>query len=101
MCGQLDLAKAYDRVEWDYLQEVLLKLGFHSKWVQWVMCCVTTIRYSINFNGVLLDSFHPTRGLHQGDPLSLYLFLFVADSLSILLKEEIAQDSIMLLRVLW
>jgi hypothetical protein len=48
---KLDLAKAYDRVDWGFLEGVLAKMGFHSQWIQWVMACVTTVRYSIRFNG--------------------------------------------------
>src|SRR5437773_1639886 len=53
------------------------------------MACVTTVRYSIRFNGHMLDSFTPTRRLRQGDPLSPYLFLFVADGLSCLIRRQI------------
>jgi hypothetical protein len=54
--NKLDMAKAYDRVDWRFLEGVLAKLGFHSQWVQWVMACVTTVRYTIRFNGNMLDS---------------------------------------------
>jgi hypothetical protein len=40
---KLDLSKAYDRVDWGYSEGVLLWLGFQSKWIQWVMTCVTTV----------------------------------------------------------
>lgn len=63
------------------------------------MSCLTTVNYSINFNGVLLDAFQPTRGLRQGDPFSPYLFLFVADSLSALLSHEEQVGSITPIRV--
>ncbi|XP_010236428.1 uncharacterized protein LOC104584030 [Brachypodium distachyon] len=64
------------------------KLGFATQWISWIMACVTSVRYSIKLNGNLLESFSPTRGLRQGDPLSPLLFLFVADGLSALLQKE-------------
>jgi hypothetical protein len=96
---KLDMAKAYDRVDWVFLEGVLAKLGFHSTWIQWVMACVTTVRYSVCFNGHLLDSFSPTRGLRQGDPLSPYLFLFVADALSSLIKREVDNGALRELKI--
>jgi hypothetical protein len=42
---KLDLAKAYDRVDWSYLEGALTKLGFDQKWITWIMACVTSVRY--------------------------------------------------------
>jgi hypothetical protein len=86
-------------VDWKYLKEILRKLGFANQWITWVMCCVKTVTYSVRFNGILLDKFTPTRGLRQGDPLSPYLFLFVADGLSRLLQQEIDAGQIKELKV--
>jgi hypothetical protein len=85
---KVDLSKAYDRVDWCFLERALLKLGFCDKWTNWVMTCVRSIRFSIRINGRTLDPFCPTRGLRQGDPLSPYLFLFVGEALSSILKRE-------------
>jgi hypothetical protein len=82
---KLDLSKAYDRVDWVFLEDVMHKMGFSRRWIQWIMSCVTTVRYSVKFNGALLEAFSPSRGLRQGDPLSPFLFLFVADGLPALL----------------
>lgn len=56
------------------------------------MTCVTTVRYQVKFNGALLDSFAPR--LRQGDPLSPFLFLFVADGLSALLRQGVETNAI-------
>lgn len=83
---KLDMAKAYDRVEWDYLRGIMLKLGFHEGFVSLVMRCVTSVSFSIKVNGVLSSGFRPTRGIRQGDPISPYLFLLCEEGLSSLLK---------------
>src|SRR6185312_1656758 len=46
---KLDFSKAYDRVEWCFLRSVLLKLGFQSSWVDRVMTCVSSVRYTVRF----------------------------------------------------
>ena len=48
---KLDMSKTYDKVEWDYLQAIMLKLGFHGDWVKLIMACVTTASYAILVNG--------------------------------------------------
>jgi hypothetical protein len=89
---KLDLTKAYDQVDWGFLEKTMRQLGFQSSWIQWTMECVTTVRYSVCQNNVSLEPFYPSRGLHQGDPLLPYLFLFVVDELSKLLQHEVDRD---------
>jgi hypothetical protein len=81
-------------VDWDFLRKVMQRLGFSRRWVDWIMSCVTSVSYKVKLNGDLLDSFSPSRGLRQGDPLSPFLFLFVADGLSTLLQNEVQQNNI-------
>lgn len=91
---KLDLSKAYDRVDWGFLEQAMYKMGFAHRWVSWILQCVTTVRYAVKFNGTLLSTFAPSRGLRQGDPLSPFLFLFVADGLSLLLDEKVRQGEL-------
>jgi hypothetical protein len=48
---KLDMRKAYDRLEWTYLEAIMIKLGFHRRWVQMVMRLVTTVSFRVLFNG--------------------------------------------------
>jgi hypothetical protein len=84
---KLDMSKAYNRVQWCFLDAVMRRMGFVERWVQLIMECVRSISYAVLINGKEVGGIQPTRGLQQGDPLFSYLFLFCAEALSSLPKQ--------------
>lgn len=84
---KLDMNKAYDRVEWNFLEAMMRKLGFADKWVRLIMSLVKSVELALVINGKPGSYFKPTRGIRQGDPLSPYLFLFVSEALSSLINK--------------
>ena len=89
MLFKVDFEKAYDSVDWGYLDSVMKGMSFPVLWRKWIRECVGTATTSVLVNGCPTDEFHLHRGLRQGDPLSLFFFLIAAEGLNILMKSMV------------
>lgn len=99
MAVKTDMSKAYERIEWGFLQAVLSQLGFDPTWVSWIMSCVESVSYSFLVNGSPMGSVTPSRGIRQGDPLSPYLFILCTEVLSSLCEKAQIDGSLPGIRV--
>jgi hypothetical protein len=95
----MDMEKAFDKMEWDFILSVMMKLGFHSSWINWIRICISSFSFSILINGCHFGLFSPKGGLRQGDPLSHFLFILGSKVLSRLLFKKEAVGNIKGLKI--
>ncbi|XP_020112154.1 uncharacterized protein LOC109726772 [Ananas comosus] len=89
---KVDSEKAYDRIDWRFLFRILRWWGFDDKWCGWIELCVCHAKVGILVNGEATNWIQTKRGVRQGDPLSPFLFLMVAECLTRLANEALRNN---------
>ncbi|KAJ9561163.1 hypothetical protein OSB04_006323 [Centaurea solstitialis] len=84
---KVDFAKAFDTLNWNSLDNVLLQMGFGDKWRSWVKGCICTAKASVLINGSPSKEFNLNKGVRQGDPLAPFLFILATEGLAVAMKE--------------
>ena len=79
---KIDISKAFDSVQWEFVLKGLKALNFPEKYIHWIKLCITSLSFSVQVNGDLVGYFQSARSLRQGCSLSLYLFVFCMNILS-------------------
>jgi hypothetical protein len=89
---KVDFEKAYDSVDWGFLEYMMRRVGMCEKWVAWMKACVFGGSMSVLVNGSPTEEICIQRGLKQGDPLAPFLFLLVAEGFSGLMRNAVDRN---------
>ncbi|CAH9132839.1 unnamed protein product [Cuscuta epithymum] len=91
---KLDMAKAFDKLSWHYLFEVLARFGFSGKFISLIKANLRSTYFFILINGSPQGYFQPKRGVKQGDPLSPFLFIIASEGFTRTLNARMMNGSI-------
>ncbi|XP_062094166.1 uncharacterized protein LOC133800227 [Humulus lupulus] len=84
---KIDLSKAYDMLDWNFLEDILTEFCFLVKFINWVMACLKDPTYLILMNGKVQGEFKGRKGLRQGDLISPLLFVLAIEYCTRLLRQ--------------
>nr|KAJ0212924.1 hypothetical protein LSAT_V11C400160660 [Lactuca sativa] len=90
---KVDFEKAFDSLNWNYLDSIMEHMGFSCKYRGWIQGCLTSAGASVLVNGSPTEEFPITKGVRPGDPLSSFLFIIVMEGLNIALKSALKKTS--------
>lgn len=90
---KVDFAKAYDRILWSFITDILMEIGLPLNLISIIMHAVTRVKTNVMWNGSRSEFFSPQRGTRQGDPISPYLFVLCMDRLTRFIAEEVEKGS--------
>lgn len=82
MSIKIDLEKAYDRIKWSFVRNMLIDIRFPNDFVNLVWQCISSPSLKIVWNGEASDSFTPLCGIRQKGPFYSYLFILCIKRLS-------------------
>jgi hypothetical protein len=91
---KIDLAKAFDRLEWNFITAALARKGLHGHFINLIHTCISSPRFSVIINGQPYANFVSTRGIRQGCPLSPYLFVLAINELSLALQDALSRSDL-------
>ena len=84
----IDFEKAFDKLNWTFIQKALKQFGFGPILREWVQILYTDIESCIINNGVTTKYFKIKSGIRQGCPLSALLFVIAVELLTISIKNN-------------